>query len=413
MPSSRRARITRTAISPRLAMRTFPNILRSSLPSSNRTRGTLRASCVRAPRARAGPRASSGCGSESFHPPVLSRAVSPVPPRWPRPLRALGPARSSKRDVSVLAGRALGALGPDHLERFDQVRSRLARVYDVVYVAHLRGDHRVVELLLVVRDELGAFGLGIFRFGDLAPEDDPNRRRGAHDRDLSGRPRDVDVRPDVLGAHDVVGTAVGFPGYDRHLGHRRLGEGVEELGPVADDPTPLLVGARQKAGHVHEREKGDVERVAEAHEPRPLDARVYVERAGQDHRLVAYHPDGVPVEPGEAYHQVLRPAFLHFVELSLVHDEFYSSPYIVGLLRRVRHEVRQLLLHAFRGIHRLVVRGHLQVVLREEGEEVAHVREAGLLVGGGEMGYPAPGVVGAGSPEVLEGDLLTRDALYD
>ncbi len=127
--------------------RTFPNTLRSSPPSSSRTTGTPRASYVQGPRARAARRASSGCGSGS--PPVLPRAAPPAQLLWLRPPRASGPARSSKRDVPVLARRAFGALGPDHGECLYEVRARLARVYHVVDVAHLGGDHRVVELLLI------------------------------------------------------------------------------------------------------------------------------------------------------------------------------------------------------------------------------------------------------------------------
>src|SRR5215203_6943975 len=340
----------RTAISPRLATRTFSNTLRSSLPSSNRTRGILPASSPAAPRARAAPRASSGCGSEHVCLPVPLRAALPAPPLSRRSPRASGPVRPSKRDVSVLARRPLGALGLDHLESFDEIGARLARVYDVVYVAHLGCDHRVVELLLVARDELFAFGVRVFRLCDLTPEDDVHRRRGAHDRDLTRRPRDVDVRPDVLGAHDVVGSAVSLPRYDRHLGHRRLGERVEKLRPVADDATPLLVGPRQKPRHVHQRQEWYVERVTEPHEPRPLNARVYVERPRQDHRLVPHDAHGVPVEPREAHHQVLRPALLHLVELTLVNDELHRSPYIVGFLGRVRDEGREIPLHPLRRI---------------------------------------------------------------
>src|SRR5215217_6866907 len=217
----------RTAISPRLATRTFPNTFRSSLRSSSRTRGILPASSLAAPHARAAPRASSGCDSEHARLPALSFAALPVPPLWRRPLRALGPVRPSKRDISVLARRSVGTLGPDHLESFDEIRAGLARVYDIVYVAHLGCDHRVVELLLVASDELFAFGVRVFRLRDLTPEDDVHCRRGSHDRDLSGGPRDVDVRPDVLGAHDVVGSAISLSRNDGHLGHCRLGESVE------------------------------------------------------------------------------------------------------------------------------------------------------------------------------------------
>src|SRR5918992_1238172 len=205
MPISRRARMTRTAISPRLATRTFPNTLRPSLPNSSRTRGSPRGSSPAAPRARAAPRASSGCGSGRARPWAPRCAARRGLPLSRPSHRGSGTARPSKRDVSVLARRALGALGPDHLERFDQVRPGLARVYDVVYVAHLGGDHRVVELLLVGGYELGPPGLGVFGLGDFAPEDDVNRSGRPHDGDLPRRPRDVDVGAYVLGVHDVVG----------------------------------------------------------------------------------------------------------------------------------------------------------------------------------------------------------------
>src|SRR5918997_1170279 len=221
------ARTTRTAISPRFAMRTFPNAFRSSPPDSSRTTGTPRASCQRGPRARAGRRGASRCGSEGLYSENLyprPRAAPRGRPLWPRPPRGQGPARSSKRDVPVLARRALGAFGANHLQRLDEVGARLARVDDVVYVAHLGCDHRVVELLLVRGDELPALLPRVLCLVELAPEDHVYRRGRAHDRDLTRRPRDVDVGAYVLGAHDVVSATVGLARDDGHLGHSRLGE---------------------------------------------------------------------------------------------------------------------------------------------------------------------------------------------
>ena len=63
---------------------------------------------------------------------------------------------------------------------------------------------------------------------------------GPHHRDLGGRPGEVDVAAQVLRAHDVVGAAVGLAGDHRHLGHRRLGIGEEQLGAVLDDAAELL-----------------------------------------------------------------------------------------------------------------------------------------------------------------------------
>ena len=83
------------------------------------------------------------------------------------------------------------------------------------------------------------------------------------------------------------------------LGHGRLGEGVEQLGAVADDAVVLLLGPGQEAGHIVEDDQRDVEGVAEADEAGGFDAGVDVERAGQMPRLVGDDADRVPVEPAE------------------------------------------------------------------------------------------------------------------
>src|SRR3712207_8744452 len=59
-------------------------------------------------------------------------------------------------------------------------------------------------------------------------------------------PREVEVGAHVLGVHDVVGAAVRLARDDRQLGDGRLGERVQQLGAVADDAAPLLVGAGQE-----------------------------------------------------------------------------------------------------------------------------------------------------------------------
>src|SRR6201999_1077720 len=104
------------------------------------------------------------------------------------------------------------------------------------------------------------------RVGDVFAVDDVDRALGTHHGDLGGRPGVVEVGQHVLGGHHVVGTAVGLAGDDGELGDGRLGVGVEELGAVADDPVPLLVGAGQEAGHIGEGEDRDVVAVAGANE---------------------------------------------------------------------------------------------------------------------------------------------------
>src|SRR5215218_6668259 len=363
-------------------------------------------------RVREGRRAATDHASRRTCLVALLHRASPARPRSPRPPPQLAEVRSSKRDVSVLAGWSVGALGADHLEGFDQVGTCLPGVYDVIYKAHPGGDHRVVELLFVVLDEPPAFGLRVLGLVYLAPVDDPDRRARSHHRDLTRRPRDVNVGPDVLGAHDVVGPTVGLPGDDGHLGHRRLRKSVEQLGPMTNDPAPLLIRARHEPWHVDERKEGDIESVAETDEPGAFHTRVYVERPREHGRLVPDDAYGTPVEPGEADDEVLGPALLNLEELPVVHHAPDSAADVVRALGGVGDQTRQLFVHPLRVIGGPEIRGALQVVLGEEGEQIAHVIEAGLLVGSREVGDAGSGVVGGRATEVLERDVLARDALY-
>src|SRR5271167_2184370 len=109
-PSSRQARITRTAISPRLAIRTLANT------------------------------------SE-----LLSAARG-------RPLQ---------RDVAVLLGGIAVALALERIERTDQPRACLPRIDDVVDVAPPRRDIGVRELLPILGDLRIHRLTRVGRFGDL------------------------------------------------------------------------------------------------------------------------------------------------------------------------------------------------------------------------------------------------------
>src|SRR5215210_6079853 len=155
---------------------------------------------------------------------------------------------------------------------------------------------------------------------------------------------------------------------------------------MTDDSAPLLIRAWHEPWHVDERKEGDVESVAEADEPGAFHARVYVERPSEHGRLVPDDAYGPPVEPGEADDQVLGPALLNLEELPVVHHAPDSAADVVRALGGVGEQTRQLFLHPLRVVGGPEIRGALQVVLGEEREQVAHLVEAGLLVGGREVG---------------------------
>src|SRR6201999_3155742 len=150
---------------------------------------------------------------------------------------------------------------------------------DGVDVAPLGGDVGVGEGVFVFGGALPAQFVGGVGGGEVAAVEDADGALGAHDGDLGGGPGEVDVAAEVLGAHDVVGAAVGLPGDDGDLGDGGLGVGVQELGAAADDARPLLGHARQEPGHVDEGEDRDAVGVAGADEPGGLLRGVDVEAA--------------------------------------------------------------------------------------------------------------------------------------
>ena len=211
---------------------------------------------------------------------------------------------------------------------------------------------------------------------EVLAEDEVHRAGRAHHRDLGRRPREREVGADRLRVHDHVRAAVGLARDDLHPRHGCLAVRVEQLRAVADDAAVLLVGAGQEAGDVDERDERDVERVARAHEPGGLLRRVDVERAREHLRLVPDDADDVAVDPREPAHDVHRPERVHLEELAVVDDLGDHLLHVVRLVRRVRDELDDPVARAVGIVVGLEVRRVLEVVGRQEREQVAHLRRA-------------------------------------
>jgi hypothetical protein len=97
--------------------------------------------------------------------------------------------------------------------------------------------------------------------------------------------------------HHVVAGAVGLAQHDGDLRHGRVGDRVEHLRAVADDAAGLDLRADHEAGHVHEEDERDAERVAQVDEPRDLVGRVVVEDAAE---LLGLRGDDARRAPAEA-----------------------------------------------------------------------------------------------------------------
>ena len=332
--------------------------------------------------------------------------------------------RTSKRNVPVLLRRQCLALVAQHAQRAGHVAARVRGRDHRVDVAALGRDVGVEQRVLVLLVQLGAQRVHVLaavrgRRERLAVHD-VRRAGGAHHRDLGARPGQVDVRAEMLGAHHVVGAAVGLAGDHRDQRDRGLRVGVDQLGTAPDDPVPLLVGAGQEAGHVHEGQHRHVERVAGAHEPRRLLRRVDVQTAGELGRLVGHHPDAVPVHPAVPDHDVRRVHRLHLEELALVEHPGDDLVDVVGLVRRVRDQRVQLGVRLGDRVRdrtalRQLTREHRrigEVVGGQEGQQLLDPGDRVLLVRAHVVRVARLGVVRARAAEVLERDLLAGHRLH-
>src|SRR3990172_4929039 len=156
-------------------------------------------------------------------------------------------------NVAVLARRVYVTLVRKHLECLDDLGPGLLRHDDLVDEPEFGRLVGRGEPGAVVGDEFRLGLLRVVRLDEFLPEDDADRPVRAHHGDLGGRVGEVHVRPDVLGRHDVVRAAVRLAGDDGHLRDGRLGEGLQELRPVLDDPPVLLAGPPPKTPDVDQR----------------------------------------------------------------------------------------------------------------------------------------------------------------
>ena len=170
----------------------------------------------------------------------------------------------------------------------------------------------------------------------------------------------------------------------------------------------------RKPGHVDERDERDVEGVARPHEARGLHRRVDVEHARERAWLVADDADRVPAEPRERAHDVLGPVRVHLEELAVVDDALDDALHVVRLVRAVRDDrVERTRSSRSTGSEGARVRRRVEVVLREEGQEVARLLEARLLVRCREVRDTRLRRVRRRAAELLEAHVLAGDRLHD
>src|SRR5205807_3004319 len=243
--------------------------------------------------------------------------------------------------------------------------------------------------------------------------DDVDGALRAHHGDLGGGPGEVDIPPDVLAGHHVVGPAVGLAGDHGELRHGRLAVRVQKLRAVPDDPAVLLPGPRHEPGHIDKRHKGDVERVTEPDEPGALDGAADVERAGQHLRLLRHDAGGPAVQPRKAGEEVPGEVLVHLEKLAAVDDAPDDLAHVVRAVGILRDDRVQGRVHPVGRIRARDARGTLLVVLREVGDQPADQPQRVEIMLRDEVRDPAAGRVDLGAAEVLGGHVLVHDGFDD
>src|SRR3990170_1037784 len=164
MPSSRQARMMRTAISPRFATRTFLNMT----PHHLSLRGGCWSSMPNEVRhvSRPSPTKQSHLSTKHY---IASRRLAMT---------------FLQRNIPVLLRRVGIALVAEHFETVDQTGARLSGLDDIVNIAAFRRNVRAGKFLAIHSDQFRLFPGRILRLFELFAEDDVDRAIRSHHRDL-------------------------------------------------------------------------------------------------------------------------------------------------------------------------------------------------------------------------------------
>jgi hypothetical protein len=203
-------------------------------------------------------------------------------------------------------------------------------------------------------------------------------------------------------AHRVVACAERTAGDDRELRHVRTGDGGHELGPVARDPTLLVLLADHEAGDVLQEDERDLAFRRQFDEVGAL-----LGGLGEQHALVRQDRDGIALDPGEAADEGLAVERLELGEPAAVDDPCDQLVRVHLVLEVLGHEPVEVV-----RVERRWLRGR-----DVPGEVLAAVEVPDDLPGQGErvlvgrrvvVGDPGPACVHVRSAQLLGRHILAR-----
>ena len=175
----------------------------------------------------------------------------------------------------------------------------------------------------------------------------------------------------------------------------------------------LLTCSGQESRHVHQRDDGDVESVAETHEAGTLARSVRVEHTGISRRLVGHDTHALSVETGESRDDVLGKLRLHLKEFSIIGQGCDDLIHVVSLVGVVGDDVVQDVLLAVDGVVALCARSLLHVVRRNVAQERLDHRHRLLLGLRREVGHTALRGMHRSATQMLGVHTLARHRLHN
>jgi len=164
-----------------------------------------------------------------------------------------------ERNITVFAAWVVDKFILQCLEGSDEFVPGNRRIDHLIDEPFLVGNIGIGDLAAVFLGQLFAHGRRIFRFSQLLPVEDGYGAFRTHDGYLGGRPGKIEVSSQVFAVHHTVCSTVRFAEDDGNLGHRGIGVGIKQFGPVPDDPVVLLVEPGEESGYIREGRQRDVE----------------------------------------------------------------------------------------------------------------------------------------------------------
>ena len=135
---------------------------------------------------------------------------------------------------------------------------------------------------------------------------------GAHHRNLGGRIREIEIRPHVLARHDAVGAAVGLARNNGDLRHGRFGKRIEQLGAVRDDAAVLLLTPGRNPGTSSKVISGMLKASQKRTNRAALTEASISSTPARYARLIGHDADRPPSQPRESHHDVFRVVLVNF-----------------------------------------------------------------------------------------------------